>query len=622
MRHGNLVRMGVALLLIAAWRVGGQEGPPRLQVPAQADLDKSLSRLRKAYADDYAKAAQSVPARRAFAETLRVEAASAKESPALYYATLKEAADIAVQAGDTELAYRTLDEIGGAFKVDPVELRISAVVAASKLALETDIVERIGEAALALLDQAIDSDAFAAGDRLAAAAQACAERAKNTGLSAKAQRSAVQLAALKKEFETVKLSLDKLKSNPSDPDANLAVGKFLCLGKGSWDKGLSNLVLGSDATLKALAQRDKANPEKTADRLALGDSWWELAEKEEDPGQRNLQRRAVYWYSLAYADLTGINKTKVDKRLQAAGQDQPAPKITVGLIKTFEGHTRSALSAAMSRDGKLIVSAGADDDLRLWDAATANEIKVLKGHNSAVWSVAFTPDGKSILSGGEDTTVRLWDVDGEKQLRQFDGHTDIVNRVTISSDGKYGASAGDDKLVFVWDLASGKEYKKLEGHTKAVWGAAFSKDGTRLVTGGIDKVAIVWDVHNGVPLRKFEGHTEPIATVAIAPDGKHAISAGSDMVIRLWEVDSGKEIRRMQGHTAGICSVAYSPDGRRILSASRDKTVRLWDATTSKLLHTFEGHTDEVNSVVFSDNGWYAVSASVDQTLRLWGLPK
>jgi WD40 repeat protein len=619
MRHLHLALAGVfcAVPLVVS---SGQEG--QQPVPPQPELDKSLQRVRKAYADDYAKAAAGVPERRALAETLRTEAASAKESPALYYATLKEAADIAAQAGDTEYAYQIIQEIGGAFKVQPFDLRVATLVEASKRTLEMDILDRIGEASLALLNHAIDIDAFATGDRLAAAAKACADSAKNAVLAGKVQRSVVQLAALRKDFESVQSSIDKLKTDPKDPEANLAVGKFLCLGKGSWDKGLSNLALGSDETLKALARRDQANPEKLADRLALGDSWWDVAEKEQDPAQHNLQRRAAHWYGLVYADLTGINKVKVEKRLQGAGLDQPAPKIAVGLLRTFEGHTRSALCAAISRDGKFIVSSGADDDLRLWEVATAKQLKTFKGHNSAVWSVAFTSDGKSILSGGEDNSVRLWDVDSEKQVRQFDGHTDIVNRVAVSSDGKYGVSAGDDKVVIIWDLATGKEYKKLDGHSKAVWGAAFTKDGMRLVSGGIDKIAIVWDLKSGVPLRKFEGHTDAIATVAVAPNGKHAISAGSDLVIRLWEMESGKEIRRMEGHTGNICSVAYSPDGRRILSASRDKTIRLWDATTSKLLHTFEGHTDEVNSVVFSDNGWYAVSASVDQTVKLWGLPK
>src|SRR5207249_3589921 len=107
------------------------------------------------------------------------------------------------------------------------------------------------------------------------------------------------------------------------------------------------LVLGNDSELRALAQRDLRKPGKASDQLALGDAWWDLADKLQDPAQRNLQRRAAYWYGLAYPELTGISKVKVEKRYQALGLEAPLPKVPVGLIRTFTGHTRGVQSAAI-----------------------------------------------------------------------------------------------------------------------------------------------------------------------------------------------------------------------------------------------------------------------------------
>ena len=75
------------------------------------------------------------------------------------------------------------------------------------------------------------------------------------------------------------------------------------------------LALGGDATLKALAQKDMKRPADAAEQVKLGDSWWNLAEKEEGAAQKNLQDRAGYWYKKALPGLAGLAKDKVEKRI-------------------------------------------------------------------------------------------------------------------------------------------------------------------------------------------------------------------------------------------------------------------------------------------------------------------
>ena len=49
-----------------------------------------------------------------------------------------------------------------------------------------------------------------------------------------------------------------LENDPTNPAANLAAGRHLCLVQGDWDRGLPMLALGSDAELKAAATKDLA----------------------------------------------------------------------------------------------------------------------------------------------------------------------------------------------------------------------------------------------------------------------------------------------------------------------------------------------------------------------------
>ena len=91
----------------------------------------------------------------------------------------------------------------------------------------------------------------------------------------------------------------------------------------------------------------------------------------------------------------------------AIAQAPPAPP-----VGTLDGHGDAVYSVAWTPDGKGIVTAGFDNTVRLWDAATRKEIKAFKGHEGLVLSVAVSPDGKPILSGSLDKTAKAWDMPG------------------------------------------------------------------------------------------------------------------------------------------------------------------------------------------------------------------
>ena len=191
---------------------------------------------------------------------------------------------------------KTLDELAQAVK-SPAEAR-TFITAAFKL-----------------LDEAIGGDDFGVAEKVLATSRPLSAALKDPAVIAQLRDRTNQVAAYKSEFGQAQRNLEILKTTPSDPKANLIVGKYFCFTKGDWNKGLPLFTNASDAVLKKLSQEDIAGSQDSKSWAALGDGWWELGEKLTGTLRRNVQHRAVGFYLDALPSLSDLSKLKTEKRI-------------------------------------------------------------------------------------------------------------------------------------------------------------------------------------------------------------------------------------------------------------------------------------------------------------------
>jgi len=218
--------------------------------------------------------------------------------------------------------------------------------------------------------------------------------------------------------------------------------------------------------------------------------------------------------------------------------------------RRFVGHNKDVLSVAFSADNRQIVSGSRDKSIKLWN--TLGECKYTieeQGHTEWVSCVRFSPNIQNpiIVSAGWDKLVKVWNLTNCKLRTNLVGHTGYVNTVTVSPDGSLCASGGKDGTARLWDLNEGKHLYSLDAgdiiHSLVFsptryWLCAATQSGIKIWD--LESKSLVADLNKNYPDFQAKSTNPACISLAWSADGSTLFAGYTDNVIRVWEVSSAR----------------------------------------------------------------------------------
>ncbi|QDU96637.1 WD40 repeat domain-containing protein [Lignipirellula cremea] len=348
----------------------------------------------------------------------------------------------------------------------------------------------------------------------------------------------------------------------------------------------------------------------------------------------------------------------------------PAAAATLQPTAVYD-HGGPLRSVALSADAARLVAAGDDKIVRLWDTASGAELERWTSHTAAVQGVAMTPDGGVVVSGGADNgvqvasvsaiglrslaatmatqlaylptgelaaacgdgKVRVWDAEEKESVLDAGVTGPLVGLAllpALAPEGFAQAAALDSQGgIHVWNLKSGEQMLLIKGPAPATpavadavtpRGLTWSADRLRLAAAGFDGKLRVYEATTGMLLETFSPPEKaPFVTASFLPDSRTllvggAAEAGNAAVLHV------SALGTIAAHEGAVNSLAFTPDGASLVSGGADQMVRLWNTADGVLKRSFQGAEKAITDVAVSADGKSLAAASEDQSLRIWSV--
>lgn len=346
----------------------------------------------------------------------------------------------------------------------------------------------------------------------------------------------------------------------------------------------------------------------------------------------------------------------------SAGYSEPFIKlwdlITGQLTAQLEGHRSYVSSLVFSRDGRFLVSASGDQNIRIWDWKEKKLETALRGHLSEVFTIALSPDGKTVASGCKDGSVCLWNTEARRSESPYETLPVPIKDWQFTPDSKQIIGRDEGGVLRSWLTSTLAEKRRFLELGQDNTSFALAKNGTMLVAGNRSGQVQILNLAAGPDIQRFTACLGPAIVMGFSVKEDFLFTHDTNNVVSRWETSSWQRMHQwrieepiyrhrlapplgilatggngrfvlwniMDGQPLWAVSgqdelegIDFSLDGKLVATASGKGPVTLFEAATGRTLATLSGFLQGTHSAAFSPDGSrLAVGSSGKEALKLW----
>jgi DnaJ domain/TPR repeat/WD domain, G-beta repeat len=236
--------------------------------------------------------------------------------------------------------------------------------------------------------------------------------------------------------------------------------------------------------------------------------------------------------------------------------------------------------ARWGQGGRLMVSAGADGQLKCWRLHSGRWGRrrgldcrqTVKAHPGAVTAIAVA--AQRLVTAGTDGCVKYWQISGRGQLtgiEQIPAHQGAVRTVALSPNGDLLVSGGEDGMTYLWRLSMHVCLGSLPHKAGMATAAAFSPDGQCVAigeaSGWVQILRVTGEPGQITIAQVLPAHAGAVRSIQWLPD-QRLLTLGDDRVIRVWASGSNQPQAATIAFEQPILSLTSIDDAQTCLVGS------------------------------------------------------
>ena len=278
----------------------------------------------------------------------------------------------------------------------------------------------------------------------------------------------------------------------------------------------------------------------------------------------NIQTGPIYTLDWAQ-QMNFLVLGSMDKTLKILYTQVDEAGLQVTHSQVLEGHDGIIRSVCCTDETvPLIVSAGQDSYLKIWDSHEGRLHSQIKGHHSHVYCAKVLLDNSSVFSVGVDKFIQKFDIRSGK----------VVDKISTSSLAPMNYISPQQSFASVnyYDLISKtKHHKKAKDLNPAQM--------YELMVAHQDGALSKWDIRSMAgPIEVISLHSDDCRSVEFDPSGRFAVSASFDQSVKILDSSSGKVVSNLEYHEDRVVLAKWHPFFPLLVSTSADCRVKVFSA--------------------------------------------